>query len=83
MACKRYNPITTGEFFKWLGISLAMTIEPRQGGIQAYRKEGEDSHTFSLGASMVSMAKMSRHCFEELQECLAFCSMHDGIAPKD
>ena len=29
MARKRYNPITKGEFFKWLGIRLAMTIESR------------------------------------------------------
>ena len=26
---------------------------------------------------------MSRHHFEEIQECLAFCPMHDGIAPED
>ncbi|KAL5467723.1 hypothetical protein EMCRGX_G031988 [Ephydatia muelleri] len=83
LARKRYNPISKGEFFKWLGIRLAMTIEPRRGGIQAYWKEGEDPHTFSLGASMGSRAKMSRHRFEEIQECLAFCSMHDGIAPED
>ena len=38
---------------------------------------------FSLGASMGSRAKMSRHRFEEIQQCLAFCSMHDGIASED
>jgi hypothetical protein len=40
------------EFFKWLGNRLAMTIEPRQSGIQANWQEGENPHTFSLGASM-------------------------------
>ena len=38
---------------------------------------------FSLGALMGSRANMSRHRFEEIQQCLAFCSMHDGIASED
>jgi hypothetical protein len=78
-----YASITKGEFLKWLGIRLYMTLEPRKGGIAVYWMKGRCSTTSFLGADMESFAKMTRHRFEEIQSCISFQPLRDSTLASD
>ena len=66
------KPLTQGEFFKWLGIQLAMCVEPRRGPIEVYWAKRSHEGSSSLPANYGERFGMSRHRFQEITSALRF-----------
>ena len=64
MLTHSYIPLTKGEFFKYLGLRLAMACEPKRGAIPVHWDEGLKPGTIYSGASFGERFGMSRHRFE-------------------
>lgn len=73
------NVATRGEMYKWLGIRLAMALEPCKGGSQAYWSKTDDEGKFSRGANFEERTSMTYNRFRDIAENLAFCAPHGGI----
>ena len=71
MLTHSYIPLTKGEFFKYLGLRLAMACEPKRGAIPVYWDEGLQPGTIYSGASFGERFGMSRHRFENITQCLS------------
>lgn len=64
--------LTKGELLKWLGIKLAMTLNPQKGGVSAYWAQGRQLHKAMMGLDMGGFSGMSLQRFKKIQECLSF-----------
>lgn len=82
-AANSYAAISKGELLRWIGIRLYMTLEPRRGGIPAYWNVGRHPETCALGADVGALAHMTRHRFEQIQQCLSFAPLIDAQLPPD
>ena len=69
--------LTKGEFFKWLGIRLAMACEPRRGPIDVYWKEEYEVGSVFSPPCYNSRFNMTRHRFQEITQYLTFTNI-DG-----
>ena len=69
--------ISKGELIKWFGVQLAMCIEPRRGGVDAYFDPMEKDGTTFTGANMAKRFQMSKRRYQKIKECLRFHT-HEG-----
>ena len=72
-----YGNISKGELVKWFGIQLAMCIEPRRGGVDAYFNPKDDDETSYTGADMAKRFEMNKARYMKIRECLRFHT-HEG-----
>lgn len=76
------SPINLGSLLKWIGIRLAMVLEPRRGGLAAYWQESDDLTTVYTAANFGKRFNMSKNRFEIIQQSLQFgesVSLHNGV----
>ena len=71
MLTHSYIPLTKGEFFKYLGLRLAMACEPKRGAIPVYWDEGLQPGTIYSGGSFGERFGMSSYRFENITQCLS------------
>ena len=67
LLAKKKAPLTKGEMIKWLGIRLAMAVEPRRGPLPTYWKSERDVGVVSTAEGRFGM-KLSR--FTNISSCL-------------
>ena len=51
LLAKKKAPLSKGELIKWLGIRLAMAVEPRRGPLPTYWKSESDAGVVSTAAN--------------------------------
>lgn len=74
--------LTRGEYEKWLGIRLAMAIEPRKGSLPVYWESSTRDRsilTILTAPSYGERFYMRRHRFEDITSALAFNAHRDAI----
>ncbi|GMF65594.1 unnamed protein product [Phytophthora lilii] len=69
---KQYRRINVGDWFKWIGIRLAMAFEPRRGPLPTYWDHASQDGSVSTAANFGQRFGMTRHCFEQLLSCMSF-----------
>ena len=72
-----YGNISKGELVKWFGIQLAMCIEPRRGGVDAYFDPMHKDGSSYTGADMAKRFEMNKARYMKIRECLRF-HIHEG-----
>jgi hypothetical protein len=66
------RPMFTGDFFRWLGIRLTMTLEPRRGPLDVYWNEEVVEGSVTSPASYGARFQMGWHRFENIFNALSF-----------
>ena len=67
---KKKAPLTKGEIIKWLGIRLAMAVEPRRGPLPTYWKSESDVGVVSTAANYEGRFGMKLSRFTDISSCL-------------
>ena len=67
---KKKAPLTKGEIIKWLGIRLAMAVEPRRGLLPTYWKSESDVGVVSTAANYEGRFGMKLSRFTDISSCL-------------
>ncbi|KAJ8535180.1 hypothetical protein ON010_g13558 [Phytophthora cinnamomi] len=77
---KQCRCINAGDWFKWIGIRLAMAFEPRRGPLPTYWEHRSQDGGVDTAAKFGQWFGMTMHCFEEILSCMAF---GESIAAND
>lgn len=72
LVAKKKAALTKGEFFKWLGIRLAMAIEPRRGPITVYWEHDIHEGSIFTPPDYERRFGMSRHRFQDITSSITF-----------
>jgi hypothetical protein len=67
------------EFWKYLGLRLAMTISGVVAPVKWFWEVAEDPETFFRPMNFGGRFGMARHRFEEISECLRFDTFESGL----
>ncbi|KAG6954422.1 hypothetical protein JG687_00011831 [Phytophthora cactorum] len=78
-----FRPIGPGDLFRWIGIRLAMAVEPRRGATRVYWNTQEKDGYVNTPANYAIRFQMSRHCFEQVMYALAFSDNSQTDDPWD
>ena len=70
LLAKKKAPSTKGEMIKWLGIRLAMAVEPRRGPLPTYWKSESDVGVVSTAANYEGRFGMKLSRFTDIRSCL-------------
>ena len=65
-------PINIGILFQWLGIKLAMVLEPRRGPSSIYWNVQDSEETIYTAANFGQRFKMTKNRYETILQCLTF-----------
>ncbi|OWZ13602.1 hypothetical protein PHMEG_00013046, partial [Phytophthora megakarya] len=78
---QRNKHIKEGDWFCWIGLRLAMAVEPRSGQLRTYwDTEGREGFV-DTPANFGQRFGMTRHCFEEILYCMSISDGHNGSDP--
>ncbi|KAF4044572.1 Transposase IS4 [Phytophthora infestans] len=80
LAVSKYRAIDEGDWFRWIGIRLAMAIEPRRGPTRVYWESEAKDGFVNIPANFGERFRMSRHAFENIIYTFAFA---DNISSDD
>ncbi|DAZ96673.1 TPA: hypothetical protein N0F65_009236 [Lagenidium giganteum] len=67
-----FRTFQEGDLFRWLGIRLEMTIEPRRGDVKVYWERQAREGSIATSANYRERFGMGRHCFEHILHALSF-----------
>ncbi|KAG7376682.1 hypothetical protein PHYPSEUDO_012920 [Phytophthora pseudosyringae] len=70
-----FRHIGQGDFFRWMGIRLAMAVEPRRGPSRVYWESDQKEGSVNTPANYGDRFQMSRHCFEQIYLRTSFCGL--------
>ena len=66
------GPVSAGELLRWLGIRLAMAVEPKRGDLKTYWLDKDTEGSVFTASNYHSRFKMSRHRFEFITQKIRF-----------
>ena len=66
------GPVSAGELLRWLGIRLAMAVEPKRGDLKTYWLDKDTEGSVYTASNYNSRFKMSRHRFEFITQKIRF-----------
>ena len=69
------GPVSAGELLRWLGIRLAMALEPKRGDVKAFWLDKDPEDSVFTGSNYQSRFKISRHRFEFITQKIRFNSI--------
>jgi hypothetical protein len=69
---RKQTVLTEGEFFKWLGIRLAMTLQPRRGPMSVYWESKQREGCVEGPLDFGNRYKMTFNRFENILNALTF-----------
>ncbi|KUF85147.1 hypothetical protein AM587_10003738 [Phytophthora nicotianae] len=64
---RRHGVIGRGEFFRWIGIRLAMTLEPRRGPVTVYWNSSVPKGSVGTAANFGQLYGMTCRTFQNIQ----------------
>ena len=76
---KKKAPIDKAEWFKYLGIRLAMSCEPSRGPVPTFWDSSIDPESVYTAKNFGPRFKMTRHRFEDINSAMCFGPMDDVI----
>ena len=65
-------PVSAEELLRWLGIRLAMAVEPKRGDLKTYWLDKDTEGSVYTASNFHSRFKMSRHRFEFITQKIRF-----------
>ncbi|KUF99681.1 hypothetical protein AM588_10008680 [Phytophthora nicotianae] len=74
LAMQSHRQIKVGDWFKWIGLRLAMAVEPRSGPLRVYWESECKEGFVGTPANFGQRYGMTRHCFEQVLYCMSFTS---------
>ncbi|OWY95099.1 hypothetical protein PHMEG_00034987, partial [Phytophthora megakarya] len=80
LSSRRHRTIKAGDWFKWIGLRLAMALEPRPGPVRVYWETEARDGFIGTPPCFGQRFGMSRHCFEQIMNCMSFS---DGYLSDD
>ncbi|KAF4136960.1 Transposase IS4, partial [Phytophthora infestans] len=69
---RRQGVIGRGEFFRWIGSRLAMTLEPRRGPLTVYWNASVPERSVGTAANFGQLYGMTCRTFQNIQSALRF-----------
>ncbi|EGZ13033.1 hypothetical protein PHYSODRAFT_512848 [Phytophthora sojae] len=72
LIASRQRAIAEGDFFRFLGVRLAMAVEPRRGSLRAYWEKEVSEGFVGTAANFGERFCISRHTFEQISSALSF-----------
>lgn len=68
----RHRVIREGDWFTWIGLRLAMALEPRDGPTKTYWESETREGCVDTPLDFGRWFGMSRLCFEQIMQAMAF-----------
>ena len=67
-------PLEKAELLRWFGIQLAMAVEPKRGGIDAYFEKQVNWDTVHTAGNYEDRFKMNQCRFQSIKDSMCFCT---------
>ncbi len=78
---KGLSEISLGEWYKYLGIRLTMSVEHRRGELKHYWDEGTGDNSVKTAADYGNRFMMTYKCFEKINSAFCFAESNVVITP--